>query len=179
MSGRILTRVELVTAFRRLDDRLRRDRVSADIFIFGGAAMVLGFNARDSTRDVDAVWSPHGPVQRAAHEIADGLNLPRSWLNDQASSFLPSGFSPNGTVAFEASSLRVIRAEPELMLAMKVSAFRQTDHEDILWLAAHLELGDAETILQLVERVMLEPLKERQREDLFEMFKRKGQPDPA
>ena len=60
MSGRILTRVELVTAFRRLDDRLRRDRVSADIFIFGGAAMVLGFNARDSTRDVDAVWSPHG-----------------------------------------------------------------------------------------------------------------------
>jgi hypothetical protein len=68
----------------------------------------------------------------------------------------------------------VIRAEPELMLAMKVSAFRQTDHEDILWLAAHLGLDDAETILQLVERVMLEPLRERQREDLFEMFKPKS-----
>jgi Nucleotidyltransferase of unknown function (DUF6036) len=171
MSGRILTRAELVNAFRRLDDRLRRDRVSADIFIFGGAAMVLGFNARDSTRDVDAVWSPHGPVQRAAHEIADSLNLPKSWLNDQASSFLPSGFSPTGSVAFEASSLRVIRAEPELMLAMKVSAFRQTDHEDILWLAAHLGLHDPETILEMVETIMLETLKPRQREDLFEMFK--------
>ncbi len=171
MSGRILTRAELVAAFRRLDERLRQDKVSADIFIFGGAAMVLGFNSRDSTRDVDAVWSPHGPVQRAAHEVADTLNLPRSWLNDQASPFLPSGFTPNGSVAFEAGSLRVIRAEPELMLAMKVSAFRQTDHEDILWLATHLGLNDPETIVRLVESVMLEPLKERQREDLFEMFK--------
>lgn len=170
MSGRILTRAELVTAFRRLDDRLRSDKVSADIFIFGGAAMVLGFNARDSTRDVDAVWSPHGPVQRAAHAVADSLDLPRSWLNDQASSFLPSGFSPSGSVAFEASSLRVIRADPELMLAMKVSAFRQTDHGDILWLAEHLGLNDPDDILQLVEAVMLQPLKDRQREDLFEMF---------
>jgi hypothetical protein len=61
------------------------------------------------------------------------------------------------------------------MLAMKVSAFRQTDHEDILWLAAHLGLRDPETILEMVETIMLETLKPRQREDLFEMFKPLGQ----
>jgi hypothetical protein len=35
--------------FERLDDQLSARRTSAEMFVFGGAAMVLGHGARDST----------------------------------------------------------------------------------------------------------------------------------
>jgi hypothetical protein len=36
-------------AFTDLDRRLQRRRLTADVFVFGGAAMVLGFDARPAT----------------------------------------------------------------------------------------------------------------------------------
>ncbi|GAA2406380.1 hypothetical protein GCM10010191_12980 [Actinomadura vinacea] len=50
----------LEDAFRKLGDRLARRGVVADIHIVGGAAMALAYDARRSTRDIDAVFEPHG-----------------------------------------------------------------------------------------------------------------------
>ena len=65
-----------------------------------------------------------------------------------------------GAVAFEGSSICVIRANPDVMLAMKVAAFRTSDHPDISWLAEHLKLSDPDKIIELTERVLREPLNE-------------------
>jgi hypothetical protein len=51
------------------------------VHVFGGAAMVLAFNAREATRDVDALFEPDSQVIAAAHEVAKELRLPKSWLN--------------------------------------------------------------------------------------------------
>jgi len=40
--------------------------VIADVYIFGGAAMALAYDARRATRDIDAVFHPHGVVQAEA-----------------------------------------------------------------------------------------------------------------
>jgi hypothetical protein len=93
-------------------------------------------------------------------------------MNEQASSYLPTGLQPDGAVVYDGAALRVIRADPELMLALKVSAFRLGDREDIDWLARHLELNDPDEIIELTEHVMGTPLREIEREEVHTMFGR-------
>jgi Nucleotidyltransferase of unknown function (DUF6036) len=54
----LLDRKAIEEAFRRLGDRLARRGIVADIYVFGGAAMGLAYDARRATRDIDAVFSP-------------------------------------------------------------------------------------------------------------------------
>lgn len=57
---------------------------SRDLYVFGGAAMALAYDARRSTHDIDAVFQPHGIVLDEAGAVADELGLPRWWLIEQA-----------------------------------------------------------------------------------------------
>jgi hypothetical protein len=54
----LLDRAAIEDAFRRLGDRLARRGVVADLYVFGGAAMALAYDARRSTRHIDAVFQP-------------------------------------------------------------------------------------------------------------------------
>lgn len=55
-------RAELEQAFTALGERLARRGVVADVFVVGGAAMALAYDASRVTRDVDARFVPHGIV---------------------------------------------------------------------------------------------------------------------
>lgn len=128
-----------------MDRELRRTGTSADVWVFGGAAMVLAYRAREATRDVDAVWGDDSAVRRAADAAAAELGLPRSWLNDQAASYLPRGVAADPGSHFDvpihdSANLRVMAANPRLLLAMKVLAARQSDIDDIAFLADRLGL---------------------------------------
>ena len=81
----LLDRKMIAEAFRRLGDRPARRGLVADVYVFGGAAMALAYDARRATRDIDAVFKPHGVVVEEAQVVADELGLPRWWLNEQAS----------------------------------------------------------------------------------------------
>jgi len=87
----LLDRAAIQDAFRRLGDRLVRRGVVADIYIFGGAAMALAYDARRATRAIDAVFQPHGVVQDEAWAVADEIGLPRWWLKEQASAYVAPG----------------------------------------------------------------------------------------
>jgi hypothetical protein len=94
MSEPLLDRAAIEDAFRRLGDRLVRRGVVADLYVFGGAAMALAYDARRATRDIDAVFQPHGVVLDEARAVADELGLPRWWLNEQASVYVARGGDP-------------------------------------------------------------------------------------
>lgn len=82
--------------------------------------MVLAFNARETTKDVDAIFEPSAEVRRAAAAVAENLSLPADWLNDAVKGYIsPTGdFSP--IEAIDLPNLRVQAPTPEYMLAMKV-----------------------------------------------------------
>lgn len=166
----MLSRDLLLAAFQRLDEILKIRNLTADVFVFGGAAIVLGFDARPLTRDVDAVWKPHTAVLNASRQVADEFGLPHWWLNEQASFYLPAGAESDGVAAFAGPALRVTTAKPELLLAMKVRAARTGDREDIRLLAGHLGLTTALEVLTLAESAFGAAVPDRQRlvvEDLF------------
>ena len=145
----LLDRAAIEDAFRRLGDRLARRGVVADIYVFGGAAMALAYDGRRSTRDVDAVFQPHGVVIDAAREVAQEMGLPQWWLNEQASAYVAPGGDPAAPRVFDHPGLRVSAASPEHLLAMKVHAARRRDMDDIRVLVKHLGLTTVDAVVAL------------------------------
>jgi hypothetical protein len=84
----LLGRAELERAFTALGEGLARRGVVADVFVVGGAAMALAYDATRVTRDVDARFVPHGIVLEEARQVADDLRLPPWWLNEQATAYI-------------------------------------------------------------------------------------------
>jgi predicted nucleotidyltransferase len=136
----LLDRAGIEEAFRRLGDRLARRGVVADLYVFGGAAMALAYDSRRATRDVDALFKPHGIVHEEALGVAAELGLPRWWLNEQVSSYVAPGWDPAASRVFDHPGLRVFAASPEHLLAMKAFAARPRDTDDIRQLTRVLDL---------------------------------------
>lgn len=108
----LLDREGIEEAFRRLGDRLAKRGVVADIYVFGGAAMALAYDSRRATRDVDALFIPHGVVLEEARSVAAEMGLPDWWLNEQASSYAAPGGDPSASRVFDHPGLRVFAASP-------------------------------------------------------------------
>jgi len=150
-----MTRQELEEALTRLGELLRERRVTGEIAIFGGAAIVLGFEWRKGTEDVDAlITKGHGEVVRAQEEVGEELALPSDWLNEQATSYLAKehDFELYRTYPSEGKfGLRVLLARPQYVLAMKILAARRyKDVQDIVPLARRLNLTSAADLQNLV-----------------------------
>ena len=154
----MLSRDTILEALTRLSAELQQRGVMGELSVVGGTAMVLAFNARSSTKDVDAIFEPSAAIRDAAATVADSLHLSADWLNDAAKGFLsPSGdFAVLETV--ELPNLRVQAPTPEYMLAMKVLAARtgvgeeRGDARDIMFLIRLLSLTEASAVMDIVSR---------------------------
>jgi hypothetical protein len=168
----LLDRRMIEDAFRQLGARLVRRGVIADIYVFDGAAMALAYDARRATRDIDAVFRPHGIVLEEAQTIAAELGLPHWWLNEQASAYVAPGGDPSAPRVFDHPGLRVAAASPEHPLAMKVLAARRRESDDIRFLIDRLGWTSVDQVLAVCAEVFPdEPVPDRARlilEDVLE-----------
>lgn len=162
MNEPLLDRELLRRAFGILAKHLGDRGVVGEVHVFGGAAMVLAFDSRSATRDVDALFTLDSQVLDAAAEVAEELHLPRTWLNNQASSYV-SGRAGRGTPVFDHPHLRVMTTPPEHLLAMKARAARAVrDADDIRLLLEMLGIREMAAIEEIVGRFFPgEPLSER------------------
>lgn len=152
-----LTKHQILEALGRLDQLLADKGVIGEICIFGGAAMVLAFDARESTRDVDAVFVPKAAIYEQAAMIAEDMGLPGSWLNDGVKGFL----ARDGQVTMDGmpqwENLRIMRPTTRYLLAMKCMAARVAEYDttgdknDIIHLCRDLGIHAADEIFALVE----------------------------
>jgi len=128
--------------------------VSARVYIVGGAAMALAYDAARITRDIDGlILEGHGELTEAVRQVARTRGLPGSWLNEQATAYLPPGDNHRGRVVYDHPNLRILAAEPEKMLAMKVRAARRPDVADIQLLIEMLGLRNADQVFDVVSSV--------------------------
>ena len=61
----------------------------AEVFLVGGAALAVAYDATRATRDLDAVFIPTDIVRQAAAAVAQHRGLTEDWLNDAVKGFLP------------------------------------------------------------------------------------------
>jgi len=167
----LLGRAELERAFSALGDRLVRRGVVADLFIVGGAAMALAYDADRVTRDVDATFLPHGIVLEEARNVAEAMGLPPWWLNDQASAYVSNQYDAGKREVFDHPGIRVMAASPEHVFAMKAFASRGRDEDDLRALAEILGISTVQAALELCSRFFpdeeVSPRSKAMLEDLF------------
>jgi len=148
-----LTKADIRRALEALAAALPPGTTAAELWVVGGAAMVLLYGARETTKDVDAFTldTTGSPALRvAAAAVASQLGLPADWLNDGAKGYM-KGLAP-GEVLFSDARLIVRSVAPHQLLAMKLSAWRDDlDVGDARLLLSKVP-GDRESVWRQVER---------------------------
>ena len=143
---------ELAKAFRKLNGKT----ASAEIILVGGAAILVNYNFRDMTNDVDAVIHASSAMKEAINRVADDHALPNGWLNAdfmRTSSYSPklTEFSMHYKPFFGVLDVRSIQAE--YLVAMKLCAGRKYKHDlsDIIGILAEHEAQGLPITPQMID----------------------------
>jgi len=146
-------RNEILAALTALAAALDARGLTGEMYVVGGAAIAIAYDARRSTRDIDAVFEPKIAIYEVAGEVGDRLGLPVGWLNDAVKGFLAGG-DPHATPVLELPGLRCLAASPRILLALKVLAHRVgEDEDDVRLLARELGLRTPAEVLAAAEEV--------------------------
>ncbi|PYJ86331.1 MAG: hypothetical protein DME22_05720 [Verrucomicrobia bacterium] len=152
-----LTREQIVAALTALNRALAERGVMGEICLFGGAVMVLAFNARLATKDVDAVFQPAGVIRELTQQVAAAAGLPVNWLNDGVKGYLSVRHEVTGGSLPQFDHLRLTMPTAEYLLAMKCLASRigagageADDTADIIFLIRHLGLRSPQAVMDIV-----------------------------
>jgi hypothetical protein len=78
----LLTKNQILSALRRLGELAKEAHIELELSIYGGCAMLLAFDRRAITRDVDAIFHPLEETKPLIAQVAKEMNLPDEWLND-------------------------------------------------------------------------------------------------
>jgi hypothetical protein len=148
----LFSKQQIIELLERLGSLARERNEEIELLLIGGAVMVLVYEQRLSTRDVDAVFfSPAetATVRELIKQIAAEHNLPEDWLNDAAKGYVVG--IGQSSVIFSAPGITVKMPPVAQMLAMKLCAWRDdVDIEDARRLLLELT-GDREQIWQAIE----------------------------
>jgi hypothetical protein len=157
-----LTKEDLAHAFHDLGRLAFAEGKVIDLVVYGGSALMLVSNFRESSWDIDAVArSEQDFVDRAAKIIAAQRGWSRDWLNDGVRTYLSpladedASHELFATYPNESSpGLRVYVPTPQYMLAMKLMALRieavgGKDFDDILNLMRVVGITSPEQIVDL------------------------------
>ena len=148
------SRRDIEHLFERLNDELARGAITGEVYLVGGAVMCLVFDARASTRDIDAFFRPAKEVRAAARAVAAASGLPDDWLNDAVKRYLSD--KEDFHRYLDLSNLRVLTVPPEYLLAMKCLVMRLGegfhDEDDVRFLLRYLNLTDYRKAFEVVTR---------------------------
>lgn len=152
----------LVNALKRMSEIAEAEGIQLQLCVFGGAAMMLAYDARDVTKDVDAILLPREAGQRIASRVATELNLSDDWLNEEVGMFLSHALEAK-TIELDIpeisrAGLKITRPTAKYLLALKVNACRKQigsykgDAEDIKVLLRITKVESVEEIEGIVNR---------------------------
>jgi len=139
---------------RELDAELQRIGTAAKIFVVGGSAMALAYNADRASADIDGTFEPRDVVLDAAAIVARRRNLDRNWLSDAVRDFMPPEPDDHPRGERVGPALVIEIASPEYVLAMKSMTTRKSDGDlaDAVHLCRLLDISDQTGLENIVRR---------------------------
>jgi predicted nucleotidyltransferase len=161
----LLSQKDIRQGLIRLGELVAQDGQHLRLILVGGAVMSLAYDARASTRDIDAIFlSPPeaSEVRNWASQVAVEFNWEDDWLNDGAKGFLQG--LKQGKLLLQSDGIKVWQVAPEQLLAMKLSAWRDdTDINDAKRLLQEFQGLNAENIWIAVEPFVQPHFKQKAR----------------
>lgn len=105
-----------------------------NMYIVGGASVIARYSYRTSTQDVDAIWDVGSEMREAINAVAQKNGLPKDWCNcnfKRTTSYTPKILT-NSTMYRDFDRLRVWLVNSDLLLCMKLVAFRANKITDLV-----------------------------------------------
>jgi len=152
-----LNRLVIEKALARLGDLAEAEGITLEICLYGGALMLLVYNARVATKDVDAIIRPRAVGLKLAKNVALELGLHANWLNDDVKMFLAPKESLR-SLPKQYKGLQITAPTAGYLLSMKALACRASlpghegDVSDIEFLVRKMELHSLQEIQDQIDK---------------------------
>jgi len=149
------TKEQIIELLAELGARLDALDLEAELYIVGGAAMLLGYDRSAVTRDIDALIISTGAIEEIAAQMAEKRgDLPPDWLNSNVTPLLPRLADSGSWELFSVPGMSVQVASAEHLLAMKVRAGRGLrDLQDVGVLTQILGYVAVQQVWDICDRV--------------------------
>lgn len=148
----MLSNKEIDKYLLEINEYLKEDDNTGEIVLAGGAVMALIYGARESTRDVDALFKPSTEMRNIIEKVAKKNKLSSDWLNDSVKGFFTDKM--NTIVYKEYSNLVIYALDTEAMLALKLTSarFDSKDQEDSIFLMKCLNIKNIDQLYKIVDK---------------------------
>ena len=153
-----LTKADILAGLNELGRLAAAESVTLEIALYGGAVMMLAYDARPATKDVDAIIRPPAIAKRLAARVAARFGWSDDWINDDVRQFV-SGTETKlawDLPGIDHPSLKLSRPTARYLLAMKVMACRRPlpghpgDEADIAFLVRKMAITKLAAIEAIV-----------------------------
>ena len=151
----------IIDALQRLGELANEEGIELHICIYGGAAMILAYDNRLISKDVDVMIHPTEKGLELAGVVGEEMGLHKNWLNNEVSVFL-SEKDIEGRRSFElpieCKGLKVQIPTANYLLAMKARACRsaipgvQADKDDLTFLIRKLKISTYDQVQEQLDR---------------------------
>lgn len=152
-----LTKSGLLRALTRLGEIAVKNETEVELCLYGGAAMMLAYDRRAITRDVDSLFHPVKKVKIWAKQVAEEQELPQRWLNDDVRQYIAPKESLRN-VGVEVPGLRIVVPTAGYLLAMKALAGRRAlpgyegDEADLRYLIKKMGIRSVDEIQEHIDK---------------------------
>ena len=154
-----LNKETLEQVLRLLGELAEERGIQLEICVYGGSAMLLAYNSRGSTKDVDATLNPRKEGKQLAAIVAKRLGLHDDWLNEDVRQFLgPNPREGRRVLDLKIPGLKTFVVTANYLLAMKAIACRRPlpgyrgDQDDLLFLIRKLDIKSLDEIQERLDR---------------------------
>lgn len=136
----VFTKENLDACLSRLAKEFRKlngTKVSAEIVLIGGAAVLANYGFRDMTYDIDAIIQASSSMKDAINRVGDEMGLPNGWLNSdftKTKSYSPKLLQYSEYYKLFGYVLEVRTVSGEYLVAMKLMSGRKykNDISDVI-----------------------------------------------
>ena len=144
---RRLKRTAIIRALTRLGELCAGQKSRVEIALYGDTVMMLAYDCRDATKDIDAIFHPVEVIASLIRQVAREQKLPEDWMNNGVGAFVAGREERVVFAQLQIPGLHVTRPSARYLLAMKCRAgrlptpFRAGDLADITFLLRELAIG--------------------------------------
>lgn len=145
-----MNRKQIINCLQQLGDYLDAQGLQGEILLTGGASMCLIHEARDMTKDIDALYEPKDIINKYAAIIAESEGLPKDWLNDSVKGFIGTNAPIVDFISFKGLHVQTVSAEYLLAMKLMSARYGEKDGEDIRFLLGKLGITTKEEATKIL-----------------------------
>lgn len=161
-----MKKATILAALARLGELAAQEGLIIEATIYGGVAMLLLFDSRTATKDIDAILHPKKESARLVKKVAREMDLPDDWIESRVAMFLSNelvareSIGPLDTAKAmlpDMRGLRISTPNPRYLIAMKARALRpprpgiEGDWDDIAVLIRHEKIRTCDEIDVIID----------------------------